>query len=119
MQNNADTNSISVVTHVVRVPENNKTKFTDEEKAWCRPIAETLAMLDGNAFFGTDTGQGQEWYEQYLPEAWAIFNYHGGINGWASETSWMKDMQRHESPAIEEAYNHWRLLKRLCKVTTK
>lgn len=54
-----------------------------------RPIAETLAMLDGNAFFGS-TGQNRqhdepEWYEQYLPEAYTLFHNNGGITGWAGE----------------------------------
>lgn len=29
-----------------------------------RPIAETLAMLDGNAFFGMGDTKNQEWYGQ-------------------------------------------------------
>jgi hypothetical protein len=46
--------------------------FTDDEKEILRPIAETIAMLDGNAFFDQITnrsGKRTEWYEQYLPEA--------------------------------------------------
>jgi len=65
-------------------------EFTDEEKAKLRPIAETLAMLDGNAFFGNSTerdGRIIEWYEQYLPEAAALYNGNGGDNGWAGESS--------------------------------
>lgn len=68
-----------------------KTEFTDEEKQRFRPIAETLAMLDGNAFFGNTVpdkdGIEREWYEQYLPEAYALFQNNGGDNGWASESS--------------------------------
>lgn len=59
--------------------------FTAEEKALLRPIAETIAMLDGNAFFTMDLGDGREWYEQYLPEAWSLFESNGGLKGWASE----------------------------------
>ena len=94
---------------------NQKKEFTDEEKRWCRPIAETLAMMDGNAFFGNDCGDGREWYEQYLPEAWTIFNENGGTTGWSTEASWMKDVFHHETPEVKEAYQQWRTLKALSK----
>lgn len=65
--------------------------FTDEEKQKLRPIAETLAMLDGNAFFGNtfpDKDQTlREWYEMYLVEAHALYEGHGGDTGWAGEAS--------------------------------
>ena len=51
-------------------------------KELLRPIAETLAMLDGNAFFGTAE---TEWYEQYLPEAYTLFHNNGGVTGWAGQ----------------------------------
>lgn len=107
--------NVNLITYEIRLPSNYKKTFTDEEKVWCRPIAETLAMLDGNAFFGTDIGPGQEWYEQYLPEAWEVFMRNGGATGWPAETSWMKDIMHHESPAVEEAYKQWRVLKSLSK----
>ena len=75
--------------------------FTEDEKEVLRPIAETIAMLDGNAFFTMDTDKG-EWYEQYLPEAWSLFQNNGGFNGWASEASWVRDLRNH-SPAVVEA----------------
>lgn len=75
--------------------------FTVDEKEMLRPIAETLAMLDGNAFFTMDCQDG-EWYEQYLPEAWSLFESNGGINGWAGEASWIRDL-RNRSPAVIEA----------------
>lgn len=75
--------------------------FTDEEKAILRPIAETIAMLDGNAFFTMDTAHG-EWYEQYLPEAWGLFKANGGLDGWAGEASWIRDMKV-STPAVVEA----------------
>ena len=84
--------------------------YTTQEKKWLCPIAETLAMLDGNAFFGSDLVNGQEWYEQYLPEAAAIFYGNGGPTGWAGEVSWMKE-HIHETSAVEEAYNTWKTLK--------
>lgn len=54
--------------------------FTPEEKARLRPIAEVLAMLDGNAFFGATTDDDGEdtWYEQYLPEAHALISTSSG-----------------------------------------
>lgn len=60
--------------HVPRPDEGWRAResFTDEEKARLRPVAETLAMLDGNAFFGAELQDGADWYEQYLPEAHAL-----------------------------------------------
>lgn len=95
-----------------------KKKFSDKQKAQLRPIAEVLALLDGNAFFGVsvdDNGQ-DTWYEQYLPEAWMIFKTNGGESGWVSQTSWMKDLD-HENETVRDAYNNWRLLKILSKKT--
>ena len=64
--------------------------FSADEKAKLRPIAETLAMLDGNAFFGNEAHAGAEWYEQYLPEAHALYEGNGGDKGWAGEASFAK-----------------------------
>lgn len=66
-----------------------QTAFSDDEKRKLRPIAETLAMLDGNAFFGMGTGD-REWYEQYLPEAHALYEANGGDNGWAGDASFAR-----------------------------
>ena len=56
-----------------------------------RPIAETLAMLDGNAFFGSWTDHEEiEWYEQYLPEAYTLFQENGGIDGYPGEMGHVK-----------------------------
>ena len=71
-----------------------KKKFTAHEKRILRPIAETIAIMDGNAFFGIqkdDNGK-DTWYEQYLVEAWMVASYQNKINGWVNETSWVKDM---------------------------
>ena len=35
------------ITYEVDLPDNPRAEFTTEEKALLRPIAETLAMLDG------------------------------------------------------------------------
>jgi len=64
-----------------------KLEFTEAEKAKLRPVAETLAMLDGNAFFGTDLGNGRDWYESYLPVAHAVYESNGGDGGWAGAAS--------------------------------
>jgi hypothetical protein len=93
-----------------------KKKFTAHEKRILRPIAETIAIMDGNAFFGIqkdDNGK-DTWYEQYLVEAWMVASYQNKINGWVNETSWVKDMV-HENPSVEEAYNNWQLLKILSR----
>jgi hypothetical protein len=84
--------------------------FNENEKEYLRPIAETLAMLDGNAFFEMSSTL----WESYLPEARALFNSNGGLTGWAGGASWIKDLQ-HETPAVKEAYKHYRLLKTLSK----
>ena len=91
-----------------------KKDWSDEEKALLRPIAETLAMLDGNAFFTHTLPDGREWYEQYLSEAATIFHENGGLNGWASEANWIKE-QNHENNAVKEAYINWKTLKTLSK----
>lgn len=76
--------------HILEPEGGWKQEFTDAEKAKLRPIAETLAMMDGNAFFGNESGGGKEWYEMYLPQADAIFSANGGDSGWAGEASFAK-----------------------------
>jgi hypothetical protein len=89
-------------------------EFTEDEKRILRPIAETLAMIDGNAFLTLMTTDDKEWYEQYLPEAMSIFIANGGYNGWASEVSWIQDLKQ-ETPEVKEAYQHYKTLKALSK----
>jgi len=86
--------------------------YSDEEKRWLRPICETLAMLQGNAFFGFDAIDNREWYEQWLPEAAAIFYGNGGSTGRAGEASWMKDL-KHETASVEKAWQAWKTIKAL------
>jgi len=57
---------------------------------------------------------GCEWYEQYLPEAAAIFYGNGGPTGWAGEASWIKEL-KHENESIKTAYDSWRTIKTLSK----
>ena len=85
-------------------------RLTEQERAILRPIAETLALLDGNAFFSMDIGDGREWYEQYLPEAYSLVIASGGFGGWISDCSWVKDLH-HETDDIRQAYQNWRVLK--------
>lgn len=64
--------------------------FTEAERNKLRQVAETLAMLDSNAFFGmtkNETTGDDTWYENYLPEAHALYEANGGDNGWAGESS--------------------------------
>jgi len=93
-----------------------KKKFTQKEKNLLRPIAEVMAIMDGNAFFGMTRDDNNEdtWYEQYLPEAWAIYKGQGKNGGWIQETSWAKDL-KHENESVKDAYTTWRLLKLLSK----
>lgn len=63
----------------------DRDSFSAEEKAKLWPIAETLAMLDGNAFFSD-----QRFTECYLPEAHALYEANGGDNGWAGMASFVQ-----------------------------
>lgn len=74
----------AITYELVVEPEDSARAFTAREKHALRPIAETLAMLDGNAFFGLsqDENGDDNHYEQYLPEAWALVRSNGGLDGW-------------------------------------
>jgi hypothetical protein len=91
-----------------------KKDWSDEEKTLLRPIAETLAMLDGNAFFLHILPDGREWYEQYLAEAATVFYENGGQTGCAGAASWVLE-QKHENDAVKEAYKNWKTIKILSK----
>lgn len=93
-----------------------RTAFTDEEKQYLRPIAETLAMLDGNAFFGMVTVNDTEWYEQYLPEAWALWSNNGGVNGWSGATGWATELTKiKQNPGLQSLRDQMDLLLTLTK----
>lgn len=66
--------------------------FTAEEKKALRPVAETIAMLDGNAFFGLQRGDDGDdvHYEQYLGEAHALVEANGA---WSALTSMARQGQ--------------------------
>jgi len=66
-----------------------------------QPIAETLAMLDGNAFFG----KSWESWIQYLPEADALYR----ANGEPKDVSWLEHCH-HEDPTLQDAWNKYQTL---------
>ena len=104
------------VVYEIDLPKDCRKTFTASEKSQLRPIAETLAMLDGNAFFGNDIGNGIEWYEQYLPEAWEVWNGHGGLDGWAGLTSWGQEQRlRETNPAVMELWDQYQTLLKLVR----
>lgn len=103
--------NVRMVTYELAISDDDlQHEFTQEEKEYLRPIAETMAMLDGNAFFSLKS----DIWESYLPEARALFNSNGGLDGWAGGASWIRE-QQHETPAVEEAYKQYKLLKELSK----
>ena len=92
LQSNAK-RDFRIYKYYLQVPDEFHTRiFSDDEKRCLRPIAETLAMLNGNAFFGNELQTNTEWYEQYLPEAAALFFSNGGHSGWLTEVSWLKHL---------------------------
>lgn len=88
-----------------------KNQFSEDEKELLRPIAETLAILDGNAFFNLPLNNGKAWYEQYLPEADYLFHYCGGKH---PDASWMKE-RNHPNPSVREAWENYQIIKKLAK----
>lgn len=85
--------------------------FTDDEKAKLRPICETLAMLDGNAFFAGMPGQQTDHYEHYLPEAWCLYERNGGDKGWAGQAEFARiPLAIKHDPELKELYNQFKFL---------
>lgn len=95
-------------------PGAHQHKYTVDrpDGGWCRvfppdyvtilkPIAETLAMLDGNAFFGSVW---ESWI-QYLPEADAVYR----SNSEPTELSWLKHYH-HEDITLQDAWNKYQTL---------
>jgi hypothetical protein len=106
------------LTYTLRLRDDVKSEFTYEEKYQLRPVAETLAMLDGNAFFGATIDNGREWYEQYLPEAWSLWMSNGGETGWPAGTAWMAEAQlRKENPALASVWEQYQIMLKLTKET--
>ncbi len=86
-----------------------------ETKEMLRPIAETFAMLDGNAFFGMNKrADEKDWYEQYLPEAFSLFESNGGVNGWAGEMGHVKQLRFiKKNKTASEQYKQFQILLKL------
>lgn len=85
-----------------------------ETKEILRPIAETLAMLDGNAFFGMGDKDEKEWYEQYLPEAFSLFESNGGLEGWAGSMGHIKERKFiRKNKTASEQYKQLQILLKL------
>lgn len=91
-----------------------KKKFTAKEKIMLRPLAESIAILDGNGFFGLsrDENGDDNWYEQYLIEAWMIYKSNPSV---IKGTSWYLNHVEHENATVEDAYNNWLLIKMLSR----
>ena len=83
-----------------------KRNFNEQERAKLLPIAETLAMMDGNAFFSIDNV-----IDGYLPEAHAIYESNGGDTGWASHCSWVHDSRMiQEDITLKDIYDKLQVL---------
>jgi hypothetical protein len=111
------TSSISLAEYLEsNFGKSTKKRFTAKDKIKLRPIAETLALMDGNAFFGIATNDAGDdtWYEEYLPEAYLIYKSNGGDNGWSGLVSWMKQIN-HENDCVKTAYQEWQLVKALSR----
>lgn len=105
------------VTYEIELPDDPRMDYSPEEKALLRPIAETLAMLDGNAFFGAALDElGQEWYEQYLPEAWQLWDSNGGLDGWTGGMGHVAEAKlRAENPMLRSLWEQYQMALKLTK----
>lgn len=104
--------TVNYVLHIYEEEMRPHTSFSAAEKRMLRPIAETLAMLDGNAFFGISD---PDVYESYLSEAWALFDGNGGEKGWAGASSWLKEPEEHQIPAVRAAWENYQSMLNLCR----
>jgi len=81
-------------------------EYSDEYKQKLRPIAETLALLDGNNISGPVLH-----YTGYLIEADAVYRNNGGENGWASKTGWIQDLNIiQKDPTLRDVYDKLQIL---------
>lgn len=94
-----DTMPIREVTYTLTVPVGGWRRSFDQEYAEkIQPIAETLAMLDGNAFTHS--------WENYLPEADALYRNNGGDYGWADICSWIqKNKMIQADPTLKDLWD--------------
>ena len=100
------------VTYKIERPSGGwKRNFNHLEKEKLRPIAETLAMLDGNAFFSIGCGETHMHFENYLPEAHAVYESNGGDLGWAGRASWVDDIVLiNEDATLKDCYDKLQVL---------
>ena len=91
------------VTYVIDRPDGGwRRRFTDEDLRKLRPIAETCAMLDGNAFFKLS----DDLWKNYLQEADAIYRSNGGDLGHAGGVSWLEEHDMiQEDPALKDLWD--------------
>jgi len=91
-------------TYEIEVEESARTReYSDEEKIKLRPICETFAMLDGNAFYDN--------WGHYLPEAWSLYQSNGGDEGCAGQAEFAKlAIALEKDPELNELYNQFKFL---------
>jgi len=91
-------------TYKIHEPKDGWPKVKDMsemEIEFLRPVAETLAMLDGNAFLSHMRADREDqtlrpWFTQYLPEAKALYESNGGRGGWAGYASFVPPAVRRQ-----------------------
>lgn len=88
--------------------------FSAVEKKVLRPIADTLAMIDGNPFFGIKKGDDDAWSDGYMPQAHYIFEANGGLSGMAGLVCWLQWDCEH--PAVREAWENFVTLRDLLSI---
>lgn len=88
----------------IRRPDGGwKRVFTPEDIEKLRPIAETIALMDGNGF--------EEAWQHYLPGADAVYRNNGGDTGWAGNCSWIKKTQAIKSdPTCRDLWDKLQIL---------
>lgn len=98
--------------------KDKKIDLDESQVFYIRPIAEVLAMLDGNAFFGTGSSDPEdadgEWWMQYAADAIVLWEANGGVNGWAG-LSFLGDIIKHENEQVKEAFENWLMLKKISR----
>lgn len=110
MPNKIHVDEPEVCTYEITCPEGGwRRQFDDEYAELLRPIAETIAMLDGNAFFSF-----KDHWKNYLPEADAVLRSNGGLEGWAGLCSWIKEKTMRDADAtLHTAYEKYKVLQKL------
>lgn len=83
--------------------------FTFEEVQFLRPIAEVIALLDGNILHSTDI------YELYITDAYALYIEAGGDLDRKTGELKIFNNEKHENENIKDAWEAWMTLKKLSK----